>query len=324
MVEELEVRPAAGSAPAGRSPPTPRAGRASSHQKGANRIGSQQRDDGSADGQARADHDQQAHAHRSTGRPLRDLVVATQLHLDHGRPHRARKVLAQLAKEEHADRRRQRELPAQIGQERPPARKHREDSGQHQDQGHTQLRWRHAPEQRWQDAPGGLNGPLVLVGAYLLVRAVHLTLYAVAATGDPGLRRQVAIKRLLEVHGQARVDLAVEAYVYGHLPLVACIVLAALGIEGVLAHAGDSGPLGAFYALPLFGGVGLYLAGQRRMHHALSLPRLLATGVLLAALPAAVVLPPLVGLAGVVVILAALIVVETTRYAQIRRTLRSP
>ena len=44
--------------------------------------------------------------------------------------------------------------------------------------------------------------------------------------------------------------------------------------------------------------------------------------VLLAALPAAVVLPPLVGLAGLVLILAALIVVETTRYAQTRRSLR--
>jgi hypothetical protein len=45
--------------------------------------------------------------------------------------------------------------------------------------------------------------------------------------------------------------------------------------------------------------------------------------VFLAVLPAAVVLPPLAGLAGLVVILAALIVVETTRYAQIRRSLRS-
>ena len=45
----------------------------------------------------------------------------------------------------------------------------------------------------WQDAPGGLNGPLVLVGAYLMVRCVHLTLYAVAATGDRGLRRQLTI-----------------------------------------------------------------------------------------------------------------------------------
>jgi low temperature requirement protein LtrA len=45
----------------------------------------------------------------------------------------------------------------------------------------------------WQDAPGGLNGPLVLVGAYLMVRCVHLTLYAVAATDDRELRRQLTI-----------------------------------------------------------------------------------------------------------------------------------
>jgi low temperature requirement protein LtrA len=132
--------------------------------------------------------------------------------------------------------------------------------------------------------------------------------------------------RLLEAHGQARVDLAVEAYSYGHFPLVAGIVLAALGVEGVLAHAAESEPLGALYALPLFGGVAGYLAGQllfkRRMHNTLSLPRLVATGVLMAAVPAAIALPPLAGLAGLVLILAGLIVVETTRYAQTRRSLR--
>jgi hypothetical protein len=45
----------------------------------------------------------------------------------------------------------------------------------------------------WDDAEGGLDVPLVLVFAYLLVRCVHLSVYALAARGDPGLRRQLAI-----------------------------------------------------------------------------------------------------------------------------------
>jgi low temperature requirement protein LtrA len=133
--------------------------------------------------------------------------------------------------------------------------------------------------------------------------------------------------RLAEAQGQARAKLAVEAYTYGHFPLIAGIVLAALGVEGVVAHAGEGKSLGAFYALPLFGGVAVYLAGQllfkRRVHGVLSLPRLVTTGVLLAALPAAVALPPLAGLTGLVLILAGLIVVETTRYAQTRRSPRN-
>jgi low temperature requirement protein LtrA len=118
----------------------------------------------------------------------------------------------------------------------------------------------------------------------------------------------------------------VEGYTYGHFPIVAGIVLAALGVEGVLAHADETKALGGFSAAAMFGGVALYLAGElvfkQRLHGTLSLPRLVAIGVLLAALPAAAVLPPLAGLAGLVVILAALIVVETTRYAPTRRDLR--
>jgi low temperature requirement protein LtrA len=169
-------------------------------------------------------------------------------------------------------------------------------------------------------------------GNWRLHSVAHLTerhgLFSILAIGESVVAIGVgaAEQRLLEARGQARVDRAVEAYTYGHFPLVAGIVLAALGVEGVLAHAGDREPLGAFYALPLVGGVVLYLAGQllfkRRMHNALSLPRLVTIGVLLVALPAAVLAPPLAGLAGLVVILAALIVVETTRYAQTRRSLR--
>jgi low temperature requirement protein LtrA len=64
---------------------------------------------------------------------------------------------------------------------------------------------------------------------------------------------------------------------------------------------------------PLFGGVALYLAGEllfkQRTHGTVGLPRLVA-------------LPPLLGLAVLVLILAALIVIETTRYAQARRRVR--
>jgi low temperature requirement protein LtrA len=166
-----------------------------------------------------------------------------------------------------------------------------------------------------------ISGPLLVAAILGVAAAVGLWwLYFDVAS-------LAAEHRLVEARGQARVRLAVEAYTYGHFPIVAGIVLAALGMEGVLAHADTSEPLGAFYAAALFGGVALYLAGyllfKRRMDGVLSLPRLVAICVFLAVLPAAVVLPPLAGLAGLVVILAALIVVETTRYAQIRRSLRS-
>ena len=52
---------------------------------------------------------------------------------------------------------------------------------------------------------------------------------------------------------------------------------------------------------------------KQRMHGALGVPGLVTVGVLLAALPAAIVLPPLVGLAGLALILAALVTFETTR-----------
>ena len=43
--------------------------------------------------------------------------------------------------------------------------------------------------------------------------------------------------RLLEAHGQARVRLALAAYTYGHLPIVAGIVLTALGVVETTRYA---------------------------------------------------------------------------------------
>jgi hypothetical protein len=59
------------------------------------------------------------------------------------------------------------------------------------------------------------------------------------------------------------------------------------------------------------------------LYAALSVPRLVTGGVLLLALPAAAFLPPLVGLAGLVLLLGVLIGVETRRYAELRAGVRT-
>jgi low temperature requirement protein LtrA len=133
-------------------------------------------------------------------------------------------------------------------------------------------------------------------------------------------------RRLRDAQGQARVRMASEAYTYGHFPIVAGIIVGAVGVEGVLAHAGDGKPLGPFYAATLYVGFALYLARhllfKQRMYAALSVPRLVMVGVLLLTLPAAAFLPPLVGLAGLVLLLVVLIGLETRRYAAFRVGMR--
>ncbi|MFF0153439.1 low temperature requirement protein A [Micromonospora sp. NPDC005203] len=135
-----------------------------------------------------------------------------------------------------------------------------------------------------------------------------------------------AARRLEQARGQARTILAVEAYNFAHFPIVAGVVLTALGIEGVAAHAGDGDPLGVFSASALFGGLATYLAGQllfvQRMHMALNVVRLVAVGVLLAGIALAALVPPLAALALLVLIVAALIVVDTARHSDLRRQLR--
>jgi low temperature requirement protein LtrA len=292
----------------------------------------------------------------------------------------------------------------------------------------------------WEDAPGGLNGPVVLVCAYFFVRVLHLSVYAVAAAGDPGLRRQLAITvvpmlagtalllagvllggrtqialfacaltvdwagtyvtsregewrihsplhwserhglfvilaigesivaigagaaelpvgaalvagavlgiaisvllwwlyfdvvsvaaehALSQLDGRARVSLAVEAYSYLHFPLIAGIVLTALGVEEALAHVGDGKALGWFAAAALHAGLVLYLLGhvafKRRLHGAISRPRMVTAAALGAATPLSASVVPLAALALVVVVVGVLAAFETGRYGHVRRSLR--
>jgi low temperature requirement protein LtrA len=50
-----------------------------------------------------------------------------------------------------------------------------------------------ATPEAWDDLPGGLDGPLVLAVAYIVVRGVHMGLYFAAARGDEGLWRQLRL-----------------------------------------------------------------------------------------------------------------------------------
>ncbi|MER5209545.1 low temperature requirement protein A [Streptomyces sp. NPDC002838] len=75
------------------------------------------------------------------------------------------------------------------------------------------------------------------------------------------LATHIGERQLDKAHGQARLTLAVHAYGYAHFPITAGIVVTALGVEGVVAHADDGNSLGTFYAWALCGGAALYVGG---------------------------------------------------------------
>lgn len=132
--------------------------------------------------------------------------------------------------------------------------------------------------------------------------------------------------------GERQVRLARDAYTYMHFPLIAGVVLLALGMKKVLEYVGDTAhheladPLKGVGLYCLYGGVVLYLLGQVGfkwlMAHKVGTPRLVAAAVLVAATPLVGGVPALGQLAVVSGVTIALIVVETIRYAEMRREIR--
>jgi low temperature requirement protein LtrA len=115
-----------------------------------------------------------------------------------------------------------------------------------------------------------------------------------------------------------------DSFSYRHLPMVAGIVLLALGLKKTLEHVGD--PLKVVPAAALLGGVAVYLVAhvlfRYRNVHRFSWQRLAAAVLMLALLPAAVELAALLTIAIVAVVLAALIAYETWRFAELRDRMR--
>jgi low temperature requirement protein LtrA len=124
--------------------------------------------------------------------------------------------------------------------------------------------------------------------------------------------------------GREQNEIARDSYSYLHFPMVAGIVLVALGTKKTLAEVGD--PLDAVPATALLGGAAAYLlahvAFRLRNLHTLNKQRLACAVLLLALVPVAVELPALATLAILAGVLTALISYEALRFAEARDRVR--
>ena len=142
----------------------------------------------------------------------------------------------------------------------------------------------------------------------------------------------VAERELRRLQGEQRARLARDAYSYLHLPMVAGIVLLALGVEQVLEYVAEStehrltDPLDVLAVAALYGGVALFLlahvAFKYRTWHQVTVRRL-AVAVLVAALiPVAAAVPALAALGLLAAVMAAMIATEAVRYSDLREQVR--
>jgi low temperature requirement protein LtrA len=111
--------------------------------------------------------------------------------------------------------------------------------------------------------------------------------------------------------GAERAGLASDAYTYLHLPLVAGVVIAALGVEQAMRYIEGLHVLGLFGAFALGGGVAMYLAGTgfiwRRASGEWALIRFGGATLGVALIPVLAVLPAIVGL-GVIALVVGIVV----------------
>ena len=142
-------------------------------------------------------------------------------------------------------------------------------------------------------------------------------------------------RQLAQTTGASRARLARDYYSYLHEPMIAGIVLFALGLKTTIEHVDK--PLAAVPAVALCGGLALYFlthVGLRlRLVHFIRLttaerpgwigPGRVATGVvMLALIPAALELPALASLALVTAVCCALIAWDVIHYREDRAEVR--
>jgi low temperature requirement protein LtrA len=153
------------------------------------------------------------------------------------------------------------------------------------------------------DATSILGAFLAIAGAVILW---WIYFHRFSAGVEHGLARRTERSRVAE---------ASVSFTYLHFPVVAGVILTALGIETVMAHIGEPEPLGWFGASALAGGVALYQAATvfvwRRLTGRWLVVRLTLATLLLPGIALAAALPPLVALAAVVGLGVVLAVAES-------------
>ena len=136
----------------------------------------------------------------------------------------------------------------------------------------------------------------------------------------------LARRRLAEATGLERARLARDAYHYLHLPMVAGIVLFALGLKTTIGHVGEA--LDTVPAVALCGGAALYLLGHIaflfRTTGYVFRRRTVGTLALFALIPAAVTIPSLAALGLVSAVCSLVVAYEAIRYRASRIRLRHP
>jgi low temperature requirement protein LtrA len=135
----------------------------------------------------------------------------------------------------------------------------------------------------------------------------------------------VAARRLARAPvGREQNEIARDSYSYLHFPMVAGIVLLALGLKKTLGDVGD--PLGTVPAAAMLGGAAIYLlahvAFRLRNVHSLNRRRLACAVLLLVLIPVGAELPALATLGLLAAVLTALIAYEALRYAEARDRVR--
>ncbi|MGR6321081.1 low temperature requirement protein A [Micromonospora soli] len=168
----------------------------------------------------------------------------------------------------------------------------------------------------------------VVIGAVLGIAIVAVLWWAYFDTLAFALEQKLHQTR----DPDARVRVARDVYTYLHLPLIAGIIIFALGLKDLLGEAAQPDspawglPLGGFWISVLYGGVALYLLSLAACAlvglHTVRWPVLVAVVAIVAVAPLAALLPELIALVVLAVLTVTAVVVETRSEDGRRRQIR--